>query len=49
MSETVTLREITPDNEAAVRSLAAAYGRDLFVVSASDSLDEAASSPDARP
>jgi diamine N-acetyltransferase len=49
MPETVTLREITPDNEAAVRSLAAAYGRDLFVVSASDSLDEAASSPDARP
>ena len=49
MSETVTLREITPDNEAAVRALAAVYGRQRFVVSASESLDEAATSPDARP
>jgi len=30
MSETVTLREITPDNEAAVRALAAVYGQGLF-------------------
>ncbi len=49
ISETATLREITPDNEAAVRTLSAAYGQELFVVSASDSLDEAATSPDARP
>jgi diamine N-acetyltransferase len=49
MSETVTLREVTPDNEATVRALAAPYGQDLFVVSANDSLDEAATSPDARP
>jgi diamine N-acetyltransferase len=49
MSETVTLREVARDNEAAVRALAAPYGQDLFVVSAGDSLDEAAMSPDARP
>jgi diamine N-acetyltransferase len=49
MADTVTLREITPANEASVRTLAAPYGEDLFVVSASESLDEAASSPDARP
>jgi diamine N-acetyltransferase len=49
MAETVTLREITPANEATVRALAAPYGEDLFVVSASESLDEAALSPDARP
>jgi hypothetical protein len=49
MSESVTLREITPDNEAAVRALAAPYGQKLFMVSASDAPDEAAVSPDARP
>jgi diamine N-acetyltransferase len=49
MSQTVTLRETSPENEAAVRALTAVYGRGLFVVSASDSLDEAATSPDARP
>src|SRR5215207_1645628 len=49
MAVTVTLREITPANEASVRPLAATYGDDLFVVAAGDSLDEAASSPDARP
>jgi diamine N-acetyltransferase len=47
--EPVTLREITPDNEAAVRALAAEYGQALFVVSANESLDEAAMTPEARP
>jgi diamine N-acetyltransferase len=49
MCETVTLREITPKNEAAVHALAVALGQELFVTSASESLDEAATSPDARP
>jgi diamine N-acetyltransferase len=49
MSETVSLREITPANDAAVRQLTAVYGEDVFVVSASESLDEAAMSPGARP
>jgi diamine N-acetyltransferase len=49
MSETVALREITAENEAVVRALAAVYGQQLFVVSASESLDEAATSPEARP
>lgn len=47
--DSVTLREITPDNEAAVRALAAEYGHGLFVVSASESLDEADMTPDAHP
>lgn len=49
MAETVTLREITPANEASVRTLVAPYGQELFVVSASESLDEAAVTPDAHP
>jgi len=50
MSEAVTLREVTPANEAAVRTLSAPYGREEgFVVSASDSLDEAARTPEANP
>lgn len=49
MSETVALREITAENEAVVRALAAVYGQQLFVVSASESHDEAATSPEARP
>ena len=43
---------ISAKAEYAVRAaleLAAAYGQDLFVISASESLDEAATSPDAHP
>ena len=49
MSEPVTLREITPENEAAVRALAVAPGQELFIDPVSESLTEAASTPDARP
>lgn len=49
MSEPVTLREVTADNEASVRALAVAPGQESFVASVSESLDEAASSPEARP
>lgn len=48
-SGTVRLREITPDNEAAVRALAVAPGQELLIDPVSASLDEAASTPDARP
>ena len=37
MSETVTLREITPDNEATVRALAVAPGQELFIDPVSES------------
>jgi diamine N-acetyltransferase len=49
MSKTVTLREVTAENEAAVRALTVLPGQREFVASASESLDEAASSPEARP
>ena len=49
MCETVTLREITADNEAAVRTLIVLPRQEVFVASVSESLDEAASSPDAHP
>jgi diamine N-acetyltransferase len=49
MSETVTLREVTADNEAAVRALTVVPGQELFVASVGESLDEAASTPDAHP
>jgi diamine N-acetyltransferase len=49
MSEMVTLREITVDNEAAVRALAVAPGQESLIDPVSDSLEEAASSPDANP
>ncbi|HET9725154.1 MAG TPA: GNAT family N-acetyltransferase [Actinomycetota bacterium] len=45
----VTLREITPDNEATVRALRVAPGQEQFVTSVSESLDEAKRSPDAHP
>ena len=45
----VTLREVTPANEAAVRSLTVASGQELFVDSVPESLEEAKESPDARP
>jgi diamine N-acetyltransferase len=49
MSETLTLREITADNDAAVRTLAVAPGQEVLVSSVEASLEEAASSPDSRP
>lgn len=49
MSETVTLREVTAANEAAVRALAVEPGQEVFVASVAESLGEAASSPDAHP
>jgi diamine N-acetyltransferase len=49
MSETVSLREITPENDAAVRALTVAPGQELFVASVSESLDQAALSPEAHP
>ena len=49
MSPTVTLREITAENEAAVRALAVAPGQELFVDTVANSLEEAASTPDANP
>ena len=45
----VTLREITPDNEAAVRALKVAPSQEQFVTSVPVSLDEAKRSPDANP
>jgi ribosomal protein S18 acetylase RimI-like enzyme len=45
----VTLREITPANEAAVRALRVAPGQELLVDAVSESLEEAKSSPDAHP
>lgn len=49
MPDSVTLREVTAGNEAAVRALTLAPGQELFTDSVSESLDEAASSPDAHP
>jgi hypothetical protein len=49
MSQTITIREITPENEAAVRALRVAPGQERFVESVAASLDEAERSPDARP
>jgi diamine N-acetyltransferase len=49
MPEAVALRKVTADNEEAVRALAVAPGQESFVASVAESLDEAASSPDARP
>ena len=45
----VTLREITPGNEAAVRALKVAPGQEQFVTSAPESLDEAKRTPEAHP
>jgi hypothetical protein len=47
--EIVALREVTADNEAAVRALAVEPRQESFVAAVSESLDEAASSPDAHP
>ena len=49
VSETVSLREIDSENEGAVRALAVAPGQESSVGSVSESLAEAASSPDAHP
>jgi diamine N-acetyltransferase len=49
MSQTITIREITPENEAAVRALRVAPGQERFVESVAASLDEAERSPDAHP
>lgn len=49
MSKMVSLREIAPDNRDTVRTLTVAPGQELFVSSVDASLEEAASSPDARP
>lgn len=49
MSETVTLREVTAENEEAVRALAVTPGQEGFIGSVSESLHEAAASPQARP
>lgn len=49
MPDAVTLREITPQNEADVRALAVAPGQEEFVASVAESLEEAATTPDARP
>ena len=49
MPKMVSLREITSDNRDAVRRLAVAPGQEVFVSSIDTSLEEAASSPDARP
>jgi diamine N-acetyltransferase len=48
MAVVVTLREITPDNEAAVLGLAVEPEQEQTIPSVSESLDEAASSPDAH-
>ena len=45
----VTLREIGPGNEAAVRALKVAPGQEQFVTSVPESLDEAKRSPEAHP
>ena len=45
----VTLREITPANEGDVRALRVAPDQERFVSSVADSLDEAGSTPEARP
>ena len=45
----VTLREITPGNEVAVRALKAAPSQEQFVTSFPESLDEAKRTPEANP
>jgi diamine N-acetyltransferase len=45
----VTLREITAENEASVRALRVASGQELFVASVEESLEEAATIPEAHP
>jgi diamine N-acetyltransferase len=45
----VTLREITPANEAVVRALKVAPGQEDFVAPVETSLEEAAAYPEARP
>lgn len=45
----VSLREITPVNEAAVRALRVAPGQEHFVASVAQSLDDAKQSPEAHP
>jgi diamine N-acetyltransferase len=49
VSDVVTLREITAENESVVRALAVSQDQELFVDSVSESLEEAAASPDAHP
>lgn len=49
MSDTVTLREITSDNEARVKELAVGPGQRAFVRSISQSLEDAAANPEAKP
>jgi diamine N-acetyltransferase len=48
-TEPVSLREITDDNRAAIAALRVAAGQELFIPSVVDSLDEAASLPEAAP
>lgn len=48
MSDFVALREVTPENEAAVRALAVAPAQELFVASVSESLEEAEGTPSAH-
>ena len=47
--DSITLREITPGNEAAVRALKVAPGQEQFVTSVPESLDEAKRTPEAHP
>ena len=49
MSGIVTLREISPENEAAIRALRVSPGQEVFVASVGESLEEAASAPEAHP
>jgi diamine N-acetyltransferase len=49
MPDPVTLRQVTADIDRAVRELAVAPGQEVFVDSVDESLDEAASSPEANP
>lgn len=45
----ITLREITDENRDAVAALRVWPGQDLFVASVADSLEEAATTPEAKP
>jgi diamine N-acetyltransferase len=45
----VTLREITGENEAAVRALRVSSDQEVFVASVEESLEEAAATPEAHP
>jgi diamine N-acetyltransferase len=49
MAATVTLRDITAENESAVRALRVAPAQELFVASVDESLEEAATIPEAHP